>query len=120
MVIDFEINRTFNQQLDLVDPGNCCIKCEDEDWLIYYLIIKTIRGRAFCLEYGPIAPDSADLINNFYTKFSVTKFDEKKLFNKISGFLNDPKKKISSAKDDCLENALDDFPEIVELFQKIQ
>ena len=31
MTIDFEVNKTFNQHLDIEDPGNCCIKCEDLD-----------------------------------------------------------------------------------------
>lgn len=30
MVIDFEAKQTFNQQLDIPDPGNCCIKCTTE------------------------------------------------------------------------------------------
>lgn len=120
MIIDFEVKQTFNQQLDIEDPGNCCIKCENDAWMTYYLVIKTIRGRSFCFEYGPIAPDTDELSEDFYVKYSSMKFNEKKLFGKISGFLNDPKKEISSAVDDLAENAYDDFPEVVELFQKIE
>lgn len=119
MIIDFEAKQTFNQQLDIPDPGNCCIKCETESWLIYYLVMKSIRGQVFCIEYGPIAPDSLDLPPDFYVKYSVLKFNEKKLFGKISSFLNDPKKEISSAIIDVEENAYDDFPEIIDAYKNI-
>lgn len=120
MIIDFEAKQTFNQQLDIPDPGNCCIKCTTENWLNYYLVLKSIRGRVFCLEYGPISPDSTDLVADFYVKYSILKFDEKKIFKKISSFLNDTYKEICTAQIDLDENAFDDFPEVIDAFRNIE
>ena len=120
MIIDFEVKQTFNQQVDIVDPGNCCIKCSNESWVSYYLIIKTIRGISHIVEFGPIAPDIVELIPDFYVKYSQIKFNEKKIFGKLSGFLNDPKKEISSVEEDFVEDALDEIPEIAELFLNLQ
>lgn len=117
MTIDFEVNKTFNQHLDIEDPGNCCIRCEDLDWNNHYLVIKTIRGMSYCLEYGPIAVEADTLAENFTVKFSMLKFNEKKLFGKISNFLNDPKKQITSAILDVDENAFDDFPDVIDLYK---
>ena len=120
MIIDFEGKCTFNQQIDIVDPGNCCIKCSNDDWVSYYLIIKTIRGISHIFEFGPIAPDIVDLLPDFYVRYSRIKFNEKKIFGKLSGFLNDPKKEISSVEEDFVEDALDELPDMAELFLNLQ
>lgn len=64
--------------------------------------------------------DSASLLDGCSVQFSVLKFNEKKLFGKISNFLNDPKKKITAANIDIDENAFDDLPDFISLFKQIQ
>lgn len=119
MIIEFEAKQTFNQMMDIVEPGDTCIKCENESFEQWYLITKTIDGEVHCLEFGPVCPDVDMLIPGFYSTYTKLKFDEKKLFKKIHNFLNDPKKQISSAEEDFAENAYDDFPDLVDAFKDI-
>ena len=110
----------FNEEIEVEDIGNCCVRASNGEWCTFYLIIKTIRGQSYCLEYGPVVPDLPLLPKNFYVNYSIIKFNEKTLYKKIFGFLNDPKKQIVDAEvEEDSFNAEEDFHNIFELFNKI-
>ena len=119
MIVDFKATAKYTDSLDIEDPGNTCIKCTNDDWSEYYLIIKTVRAVSHILEYGPIAPDINTLIEDFCVKYRKVKFNEKQIYKVISRFLNDEKKSVSDAYIDDAQNALEDIPEISILFNNI-
>ncbi len=118
--INYDGSATFNEELEIEDIGNCCVRASNAEWGTYYLIIKTIRGQSYCLEYGPVVPDIPLLPKTFQVSYGICKFNEKLLYKKIFGFLNDPKKQIVDAEvEPDSFNAKEDFPDIFELYDKI-
>ena len=120
MLIEYLGSSSFGAELDIVDPGNCCIKATDAELNTYYLTTKAIRGVVHILEYGPIFPDSELLPENFKVNYSQMKFNEKKLYRVIFNFLNDYKKKICEVEEDEWFNAAEDLPNIAQCFEDIK
>ncbi len=119
MLIDYECSVTFNNTLEVSDPGNVCIICQNEEFYQWYLVIKSIRGNSHILKYGPIIPDADSLEEDFELTYSKIKFNEKTLHFTISKFINDSKKCVKEARVCNVENAFDDFPNIAKLYKNL-
>lgn len=121
MLVEYRGSTSFEQELDIVDIGNCCIKATSSDWSEYYLLTKSVRGITYCLEFGPIFPDLPTGIDQeFKVELTQMKFNEKKLNRKFFQFLNDYKKKITEAEESDAFIAGEDFPDIIAAFNAIE
>lgn len=121
MILEYCGSTSFSQELDIVDIGNCCIKASTEDWAEYYLMIKSIRGVSYCLEFGPIFPDlPMGIDKEFKVDYSQMKFNERAINKKIFKFLNDFKKKINEAEECDVFDAGEDFPDVIAAFKAIE
>ncbi len=119
MVVEFEVSRTFNNSLNIEDPGNTCIVCQNEGFSMWYLAIRTIRGISHILTYGAVLPDTENLTESFHLSYFKMKFNEKKLHKIISGFLNDLSKGIVEARECDIEECYEDFPAIIPFYSKL-
>ena len=119
MVVDYDKESVFTKQLDIVDPGNCAIRCIVEEITEYYLLIKTVYGRTYVLKFGPIMVD-LDSIEDFFTvSYTIFDYKEGRIQKEITKLLQDDKKPASEAEVITVEEALEAFPNIRELYLQI-
>ncbi len=121
MFINYNGSYGYAGELDIEDPGNCCIKAYGKEWSIYYLVIKTIRGVSHFFEYGPIYEDS-DKFNDktgFCAAYYSMNFKERAIQKAIYQFLNAKGRFIEEAEVDDTANAFDDFPDVIAKYQEI-
>ena len=112
MIIDYAPDRVFTKALDIVDPGNCAIRCVDKEGLEYYVVVKTILGNTSVLKFGPVIPDIGTLEPNFKVEFFAIDFDEDKIESDVGKFVNDGRRKIVDLVTIEPEEALAVFPDI--------
>lgn len=99
MIIDYSVQKTFNQSVDIVDPGNTAIMCTNEKGAEYYMILKTVMGQTSVIAIGPVCSDIPMLLpgfNIFYNKFE---YKEKTIATTLNKFINDGRKEISDVKE---------------------
>ncbi len=120
MIVEFQVSKVYNNELDIKDIGQASICCTNPEWGTWYLIIRTIRGKSHVLEYGPVFPDTESFGLNFEMKYYSMKFNEKKLYLLISNFLNDKNKEIDSASECDSDIVYDDFPNVIKLYKNIE
>lgn len=117
MIIDYSLEKVFTQSLDIVDPGNTCIRATNKDNFEYYLYIKSNAGMMTILKYGPLLPDLEVLLNNFNLSYIKTKYSMKKIAVELNSFLNDPKKQIEAAEEITEFEAMNTFPTAETIFR---
>lgn len=84
-------------------------------------MIKSVRGVAHCLTFGPIYPDLPTGIDKeFKVEYSQMKFNERAIRSKIFKFLNDYKKQICEAEECDVFDAGEDFPDVIAAFKAIE
>lgn len=118
MTFDFDKESIFTQQLEILDPGNCAIRCISGMYE-YYLIIRTIFGRTYSFKYGPIIVDIGSVDGGFAFAYSVFDYKESKIQKEITKLLQDDKKNITEAEVITVEEALNSFPDIKKLILTI-
>ena len=113
----------FNQQLeaqnnlDIESISNCCIRASNDLEYYYYLIIKTIAGKTYFAECGPILKDSDRLPSGFINALLIFEYNERKLLAMINGFLNDKSKKVTEASVVDIDEALNNFKNLKEFME---
>ena len=97
-------------EIDVEDPGECCIRGRNDFGEEYYLVIHTKMGLVSAYEYGPAHPDIEllpDAVTIKYSRFEYSSYRIEKLIDK---FLNDGKRFITQADvvslEDIAENLL--------------
>lgn len=99
MIIDYSVQKTFNQSIDIVDPGNTAIKCSNEKGEEYYMIIKTIMGQTSVLSIGPVVADIPLLVPGFGVFYNKFEYKEKTIASTLNKFINDGRKEISDVQE---------------------
>ena len=115
MDIEYDIKTTAQGILEIDDLGNVAIKAIDNTGGIYYLIIKTLRGLSYILEYGPVA-EGNELYQDISCKVINTQYNSKKLYKLIYSFLSYTHK-ITEALIVDINEALNNCVDIVELYK---
>lgn len=111
MILDYNAQRQFQNQLQIDDIGNIGLICSTEDGVEYYLALKTIMGKVMEVKFGPLIPD-APLIPDFFSLFYRTlQYKEPVIIKEINSFINDPKKKIIDIKVVSPEELIDLIPD---------
>ena len=95
---DFANAWTPTNSIDIPEIGNFYLEgIDEENGLYYYLMIKTSLGTASIMWFGPIVPDVELLPSGYESKFERMSFNDKKVQNWISKWLNDKEKQITAA-----------------------
>ena len=100
--------------IEVEDDGNCVIEASNDEGLFYYLYISTSMGYTKIVEYGPAAPDFNELPQEVSCTFNRIQYDTKKIAQKVSMFLNNPKRQITQAKEATVEDFLDNCKSILD------
>ena len=119
MIIEFSVQKTFNESIDIVDAGNTALRCTSQALDTYYIIIKTIFGKTSIIKFGPIFPDLEVLANDFNVSYKKIDYKESAIFKEIDKFINDFKKEISTVEEVTEYEAWQDFPPIQKYFENL-
>lgn len=119
MIFDYASEEVFTKQLDLVDPGNTCIRGTNEEKMDYYLIIKTVMGKTSFLKFGPVFPDAPILLEDFSVSYKKANYKENTINKEINLFLNDTKKCLVEAKETVEYEAFQAFPNLEDAFNNL-
>ncbi len=121
LIVEYAVERTFTQTLEVEDQGNTCIKAtgdvKDIGPADFYMFIRTIAGTTTTLTIGPITPDFALLINGFKVEAKQFKYNEKRIKKEINIFLNG--NGVEEAYEIATEEGLDNFPDIITMFENL-
>ena len=117
MLFDYSATKTFNQTLQIDDPGNCAIHGEGSfrDGKVtlpgdYYMIVKTVMGKTTFIKWGPIMPDIDLLPNTFKLEVKTSTYKEATIAKEIQSFINDGFKNIQNATEILPEEAFEFLP----------
>ena len=120
MIIDYSVQKTFEQSLIIDDIGHFYIRCYGSSIIDgapceceYYMAANTVMGKVSILKYGPIIPDLGIMLNGFNVSYKELKFNEKKIEKEVSLFLNDNPKGIYNVEEISEDEFLEQIPAIV-------
>ena len=121
MLFEYAVSRTFNEAVDVVDAGNCALRCRGGKLgaFDYYIIIKTIMGKTHIIKFGPVCPDIPALVEGFNIAYSKNDYKESTIFKEVDKFINDFRKEITTVEEISEYEAWQGFPEIQQLFKDI-
>lgn len=117
--IKFNYELEAQNKLDLESISNCCIRASNDLEYYYYLIIKTIAGKTYFAECGPVLNNDNRLPSGFITKLSIFEFNDKKVNSLINNFLNDKTRKIKNASIIELDEALSNFKNLKDYMESL-
>lgn len=109
-LIDFDLQKTYAQSIEVEDIGNCAIRCTNAVFDDYYIVIQTTMGKTSILSFGPILADADVIQEDFLLSFKKIDYKEKTIANEINKFVNDARKAIKQAEAISLEDALQAIP----------
>lgn len=119
MIFEYSAQRTFNEAIDIVDIGNTALKCTSVKLDDYYIILKTIMGKASIIKFGPVCPDIDLLISDFSVSYKKIDYKEPAIKKEIDKFINDFKKEINSIEEITEYEAWQAFPDIQQCFENV-
>ena len=119
MIFEFAVQKTFNQSIDVVDPGNTALRCTNRLLNDYYIIIKTIMGKTHFLKFGPVCSDIDALLEDFSVEYKKIDYKESQVYREIDKFINDFKKGTEEVKEVTEYEVWQEFPTIKQLFENI-
>lgn len=119
MIIEYSVQKTFTEMVDVVDAGNTALRCSSGDIYQYYIILKTIMGKTHILKFGPVCPDIDLLLEDFSVEYKKMDYKETKIEKEIDRFVNDFKKEITLVEEITEYEAWQDFPEIAQCFENV-
>ena len=105
--------QTATAVLEIENLGQCAIEGSNSFGEYYYLVIRTSLGKCYIFNYGPIMLD-LDMLPPF-VGCSIERIDynEKQLTKRIVRWLEDPKKKISNAREVSDQEAFDSCRDLI-------
>lgn len=84
--------------IDIPELGNFALEgINEKDGLYYYLLVKTSMGTSSIFSFGPIVPDVELLPENYSFTYQRIPFKDTKMKMIITKWLNDFKRKITTA-----------------------
>jgi len=109
-IIGFDAQKTFTQEIEVEDLGNCALRCTNKDFEDYYICTQTIMGKTYILKFGPVVADINELTEDFDLSYKKIDYKEKVIEREINLLVNDAKKKINQVEIIKLEEALEMIP----------
>ena len=94
--VNYLYETTSHDSVDIEDVGNVCLLVNNDLGQTWILLIKTILGITYILEYGPFYyHKNSDYV---YSCFQKIDYSEYKLAKRIEKFINDPKRVITQVQ----------------------
>lgn len=111
-LIEFANKYVPQNTIDIPELGNFALEAiNEDDGFYYYLLIKTKLGTSSVVSFGPIIPDIKLLPDNYVASYQKIQFKDVKMKIFVDKWLNDTKKKITTAsvitEDELLNNYRD-------------
>lgn len=119
MIFDYFVQKVFTQSIDIEDIGNMALCCTNKENASWYLITKTIMGKTSILTFGPVIIDLPILISGFKFEYEKIDYKEPKIHTFVSKYINDQKKEIEKVEEISDFEALEVFPNILELYNDL-
>lgn len=117
MIFEYSVQRTFNEEIDVVDIGNTALRCTNTKMDSYYIILKTVMGKTSILKFGPVCPDIDVLLNDFTVNYKKIDYREPSICKEIDKFINDFRKDIVKIEEITEYEAWQDLPAIKQYFE---
>ena len=114
-VIDYAAVKAFTATISIDDIGNTCVRCEDENNAELFMFVKTVAGYTHILQVGPVITGVPIFCKNFKVEVKQFNYSDKRIDKELRLFLNS--NKISSAEVISIEEGLECFPNIAEIFR---
>lgn len=120
-MITFEYNPqlVFMSQVEVEDIGNLYLRGTNNMGSEYYFLTRTIMGKTHILKFGPTIPDVELLLETFSTEYKKIDYKESTIKNEINKFINDSKKFITTIDILDLEEAINCYPRIIEIYKNL-
>ena len=115
MILDYDLQKTYQKSLDIVDLGNTVLVCENNRNELYYIIIRTELGKTALFKIGPVFPDLEALLDGFNVSFKRVDYKEKTIEKDLMLFINDPKKGIEKVEEYLPEEILPQLPDLAHI-----
>jgi hypothetical protein len=117
MILEYSVKKTFTESIDIVDPGNTCLRCITDEQADYIIFIKTVQGKTSILTIGPIFPDLPNmLLNDLSLNYNVFKYNYKKITKTIENFVNNGRKNIVKVEEIVELDGFEELPNFKEAF----
>ena len=117
--IKFNYQSEAQNNLNIESISNCCIRASNALEYYYYLIIKTLAGKTYFAECGPILKDEKKLPNGFISRLNIFEYSDKKVSALINNFLNDKSKQIEDASIIEIDEALANFKSLKDFMESL-
>lgn len=108
-IYDYHMTKVFTDSVVVDDAGNCSLECTNEEGEFYYIKMQACEGFVYCMKFGPVCPDLDFLDGDYSFEYRKFKYSIKGVDKEIKGFINDPKKQITSVvvvDEDTVLNAI--------------
>jgi len=119
MIFDYDLEKKYQQTVDVVDIGNACLRGTNDDLEDFYIITKTVMGTTGILKIGPVMPDTNMLLDGYTIEFKKIDYKEKSICKEINLFINDGKKGIKEIVQLQPEEVFPILPNIEESFNNL-
>ena len=112
MVIDFDLEKTYMQSIEVQDIGNVCLRCTSKAYEDYYISVKSLAGQAYVLIFGPCLPDVGDeaKLDSFSLSYTHFDYSDKKVKKAIDGIVNNAKIGITIVEEIDQDELFDHIP----------
>jgi len=119
--MEFEFNNqlTPQNQIEIENIGSFALDAADELGIHYYYLVKTMIGQSIVASCGPVVPDIESLPSGFCINLYRTEYNEGRLIKFINLFLNDKYKKIVTAIEIDIEEAIEQFRDVKEYLRNL-
>lgn len=117
MIVPFNGEVMFMQELDIEDIGSFAIEACNDEGMFWYYVVRTSLGMCSIATSGPSIPDVDLLPKSFAQCRYQIPFKEPKIVIDLSKFLNDRNKKITKAEVVDIDYAIDQFRNLKDYLQ---
>lgn len=95
MLFKYLKTEAYMDSIDIDDIGNCFLQIYNDEGKEWLMSVKTKLGWTIVKTFGPFILDSNTMDSNFSYFKKELEFKEKKLYNIIDDFINNPHKQIT-------------------------
>lgn len=119
--MQFEFNNQLVPQnlVEVDNIGSFGLEAFNDDGEAFYYIVQTIMGQCIIASCGPVIPDLRSLPPGFTININRMPYNEARIIKNITLFLNDKYKKIISATEIDIEDAIEQFRDVKEYLRDL-
>ena len=88
MILDYDMEKSYQQSVEIPDLGNVCLRCFASEILEYYINFTTYMGKTYIMKFGPVTPDVEEAPDFYSFSYLKTDYNEKFLKKELDQFIN--------------------------------